>query len=360
MLKKIVGLMLLLMIFLSSSAWAATTGQVSISEHPKVSVLVFLDKIILTDEKAMKVIRSAVSERFHQATIVYYGDNQAKAPEFLEFIEKVQTDSVNEKGIRAISRNDLIKYGKDTNSAYIILLMISSFDRYGQYNNIYDIKQHISVLDVAANKMIEDVAWHKEEVYEVYIKRHLADYFMKVLETEFAWKPSTTSPEEKETTFTEYQKPSVVVFLPDTILLKTESVELVRKTVSAKFRTTGVPIYIDNKPKSAAFLDLISKVESDSTKQRMFVLKKEHLVQYGKDTNTTPVISVNISVVKEDGYSVLLKEDILVVDVESGKYVQNTVFDTAKTMSRPKGIEYLMKKLEEEFRLQVNQPKSSD
>ncbi len=113
------------------------------------------------------------------------------------------------------------------------------------------------------------------------------------------------------------------------------------------------PIYVDDKHKTSEFLKLIGKVGSDSAKQQTFILKKEPLVEYGKGTNSNTVISIVISQVgKGEGLSYHLKEDIFVVDSESDKYLANAVYGTIDDKKRPGGIDLLMKKLQDEFKLQ--------
>jgi signal recognition particle receptor subunit beta len=127
--------------------------------------------------------------------------------------------------------------------------------------------------------------------------------------------------------------------------------------VAAKFKVADVPVHLDNKPKTQGFVDLITKVEVDSAKQKTFILKKEHIVEYGKSTSADTVVAINFNTMASD-YSpfdfakfVNLNEDISVIDVETGKYVQNTVFGTGDTISRPKAIDRLLEKLTAEFML---------
>lgn len=346
--KKVTACLLFIVLFLQPVAWAAPLANWDFSTLPKISVVVFLNKFILSDEDAMKTIKSAINERFRFASIAYYGDDKAKSPEFLEFIEQVLTDPVNEKGVRAITRGNLLKYGSATNSAYIVLINVSAYNHYIYYVSEYDLKQHISVLDVAANKLVENVTWQAEG------KRPYAaaDYFTKMLKSEFTWKVLAVS-DKKEAAATEAPKPGVAVFMPDFVLAKTEAVDLLRKAVAAKFGVTSVPIYIDNKPKSPEFLDLISKVTSDSIKQQTFVLRREHLAQYGKDANINPVIAIKINATRKEPWSsyARMQAEIFVVDANSGKYILNTVYDTGDTLPRERGMEYLMDKLKKEFKI---------
>ena len=280
-----------------------------------------------------------------------YDDGQAKSPEFLEFSDKIKSDPVNEKGIRSISIRALAEYGKAISSDYVVLVVISPY--YTKHPNGYysyeGTREHISVIDATSSKYVEYLDWHKEG-------SGWKQDFINKLATDFHWSPPSVQLEDKKPADQAAdKKPSVVVFLPDVILERPLLVEKVRKTIMEKFKVSDVPIFIDDRHKSPDFLNFIGGVMTDSAKQQAFLLKKERLVEYGKSTNANPVVAVIISTVSSggtfSGVDYRYKEDILVVDTESNKYLANVVYDTEGTKSRQDGIDFLMGKLQNEFKL---------
>ena len=146
-------------------------------------------------------------------------------------------------------------------------------------------------------------------------------------------------------------KPSVIVFLPDVILERSDLVEKVKKTISDKFHVSDVPIYSDDRKKSPEFLDLISTVEADRAKYQAFIMRKENLVRYGKMINANPLVVIVISNTGVDAFKYRLKADVFVIDTESNKYLSNVIFDTIDNKKRAEGIEFLMNKFKNEFEL---------
>lgn len=342
-------LMVVLGLFLLSSvAWANPVTETSTSANSQMSVVVFMTNKVLGDSKAVAEIRSTLAVKFKGAnSIALYGDDQPKSPAFLEFVEKLKTDPVNEKGIRAITATALEQYGKDTKSKYVVLITVLPFNTW-QYGN-GDVKAHISVFDVDSLRYLETINWYKEDSNWTPATKFLTNK----IATDFNWVPPTEKLKDKdEVTPIEEKKPSVVVLLPDTILERPELVEQIRSTVSRKFRVANVPVFIDDKSKSPEFLDLIGGVLSDSAKQQAFVLKKERLVEYGNRIGGNPLIVIMITTFDKDGYyGYHLKEDIMIIDTETNKYLANVVYDTGKAKPRNDGIAYLMDKLQNEFKL---------
>lgn len=352
--KKIL-IVLLLLFSVNLTALAAPDAVVNSTDQSQVAVVVFMDKRILQDSKAVAQTRDILKEKFKYAnSLAIYGDDQAKSPEFLEFIEKTQTDPVNEKEIRTINMGALAKYGRDIKANYVVLITISPCNIfYDSFAGVrIDLKEHVSVIDAQTSRYVESLNWYNE-ASNVYRLGSEARDLIKRFTTEFIWTPPANLETDKNMSIQpEEKKNSVVVFLPDIILEKAELVEKIRQIVSEKFNVSETPIYVDNKPKSSAFLNLIGKVGTDSAKQQTFVLKKEHLVEYGKATNSTPVIAIVISQVgKGEEFSYHLKEDIFVVDSESNKYLANVVYDTIDNKKRQEGIDLLLKKLQNEFKL---------
>jgi len=351
--KKI--LVVLILLFCLMPTASANLMDIFVPEKPKppVSVVVFMDKHILSDGQTVTTIRNALNEKFKDAkSVVIYGDDQAKSPEFLEFAEKVKTDPANEKDIKVINIGELTKYARSINSDYVILITIAPFNMYDNFwSGIrVDMKENVSVIDVASQKYLEYLSWYKEGT-NLWMDDGAKD-LVNQLVANFHWTPAEPN-ENKSVNQEEVSNPSVVVFLSDVILEKPELVEKVRKTISEKFHASVVPINGDNKPKSSQFLDLIGKVETNSAKQQSFILKKEDLVEYGKATNSNTVIAINISNVGagDNDFSYRLKADILVVDAESKKYLSNVVFDTIDKKKRQEGLEFILNKIQNEFQL---------
>jgi len=357
--KTLLSLLLCFTFGFNSCAFAAALDQTGDVHYPKTTVIVFLDKFFLTSEKAVSTLKTTLSSKFKDASIVCYGDNQSKSPEFLEFSEKVQSDPVNEKRIRVLPGEYVLKYAQDTSSDYIVLFTMQEYYNYiTQGGDYYDMKQEISIFDVSSKKWVEDVAWRLENQKYAGVA---TEKFMKKLNTEFNWTPTAyLANKQKQVQQPETKKLSVVVFVPDLILSKPEAVEIIRKAVAEKFKISDVPIYLDDKPKTQEFLYLANKVGVDSAKQKTFLLKKENLVEYGKVTNSDLVVAINFSLMSYsfNGFdfakSIRLKEDIYVVDVASNKYIINTVFDTNDTMNRVNSAAYLTEKLKTDFNIPVN------
>jgi hypothetical protein len=354
--KKILMILFLLLFSMNSMAWASLNDNMNNpSNQSSVAVVVFLEKQIISDGKAVTRMRGVLNEKFkHANNIAIYGDDQAKSPEFLEFIDKIKTDPANEKDIKSINIGELAKYGQAIKSDYVVLITVTPCNMYWNFwsGMRIDTKASVSVIDASTHKYVEFMNYYKEG--NGAFSADGAQFLVKKIADEFNWSPPVDkSNDNKINSELADKKPAVVVFLPDVILEKPDLVEKVRKSVTAKFRVKDVPIYIDDKSKSPEFLNLIGRVETDSAKQQTFILKKESLIEYGKAVNANPVAAIIISNVGagDDDFNYRLKEDILVVDTQDNKYLSNVVFDTVDKKKRQDGIDFLMSKLETEFRL---------
>ncbi len=354
--KKIL-IAVLLLFSIPVTAFALPGDITALTGSPQVAVVVFMDKKILQDGKAVGQIRDVLKEKFRYASsVAIYGDDQSKSPEFLEFMEKLQTDPKNEKTIRVINMGLLAKYGRDIKADYAVLITIFPcnvfYDNFAGYR--IDLKEHLSVIDTQTGKYQEYLNWYNE-ASNIYRLGAEALELAKRVAADYSWTPPPAVPESDIPPGAPAElekKTAVAVFLPDIVLEKTELVDKIRKTVADKFGVRDIPIYVDNKPKSGAFLKLIGRVATDSARQQTFILKKENLVRYGKDTNSSQVVAIVISQVgKGEEFSYHLKEDIFVVDTEGNKYLANVVYDTVDNKKRQEGIELLMNKLQAEFRL---------
>ncbi|MBP2651058.1 MAG: hypothetical protein H6Q74_1883 [Firmicutes bacterium] len=351
--KKILVVLILLLCCLPSAI--ASLNDVNIKpDKSQIAVVLFMDKHILADGKTVAKIRNALNEKFKAAnSVVIYGDDQAKSPEFLEFAEKVKTDPANEKDIRVVNIGELARYARSINSDYVMLITISPFNVYDNFwSGIrVDMKENVAVIDVASQKYVEYLSWYKEGT-SPWMDDGAKDLINQLV-ANFYWTPPNELSDNKSCNQVGESKPAVVVFMSDIILEKPELVEKVRKTISEKFQVSEVPINGDNKPKSPEFLELIGKVETNSAKQQTFILKKANLVDYGRATNSNPVIAIDISNVGAGDYdfNYHLKADIFVVDPGSNKYLSNVVFDTIDAKKRQDGLDFLMSKIQNEFML---------
>lgn len=352
--KKIL-MILFLLCGMNSIAWANLNDLINSTNQSSVAVVVFMEKQIISDGKAVTRMRDVLNEKFkHANNIAIYGDDQAKSPEFLEFIDKIKTDPANEKDIKSINMGELAKYGRAIKSDYVVLITVAPCNTYWNFwsGMRVDTKASVSVIDVNTQNYLEYKNYYKEG--NDAFSAEGAQYLIKKLADDFNWSPPVDKENDIKTlSELEDKKPAVVVFLPDVILEKPELVEKVRKSVATKFHVKDVSIYIDDKSKSPEFLKLIGRVGTDSAKQQTFILKKESLIAYGKAVNANPLTAIIISNVGvgDDDFNYRLKEDIFVVDTENNKYLSNVVFDTVDKKKRQDGIDFLMNKLQNEFKL---------
>ena len=201
--KKIL-LVLILLVGFNSTAWASLIDVVGAPDKAPISVVVFMNKQVFADSKAVTEIRDVLKEKFKYAkSVAIFGDDQAKSPEFLEFVEKVQTDPLNEKGIKGISFGALAQYGRTTKSNYIVLIVIAPFN--SQSYGYGDIKAQVSVLDVASLKNVECLNWYKEGASWTSGAKDL----IKKVASDFNWSPPAATPSDKKTiNQVEEKKPS--------------------------------------------------------------------------------------------------------------------------------------------------------
>ena len=352
--KKIL-VILTLFLSMNSMAWASFNDKTISSNHSSTSVVVFMDNRTISDGKAVAQMRDVLKEKFKYAkSVEIYGDEQAKSPEFLEFAERIKADPANEKYIKVINIGEITKYGQSTKSDYVILITISPFNPNVDYR-MFDMKGNVAVIDVTTQKYVDYANFYKEGIaYRDGSASRFAEGAKDIVNQmaiSFSWNPLVGESNNNSVNQVRANNPSVVIFLPDSILERPDLVEIIRKTVSEKFHVSEVPIYADEKRKSPEFLDLIKTIETDSAKQQAFILKKENLVRYGKLINANPLVAIVISNVGVDGFKYRLKADVFVVDTESSKYLSNVIFDTIDNKKRAEGIEFLMNKFKSGFEL---------
>lgn len=343
--RKLIVLIGVLLLLLGPAASAAPAGIAGPADAPKTTVVVFLNPYIQQSQKAFNIFRDGLREKFAKADIIYLNDGKAKSPAFLEFMEKVQTDPVNDKGIILVREEHLRKLGQDTVSRFVVLVnfRITGYNGYGNFWS----KLIVSAYDVDAAKPVAFDTWYKGELRW---PSEGTEHYIKTLRSEFVWPVA-----ELEAAKGEVVRPAVVLFLPDTILEMPELVKKMRDAVAGKFRVGSVPIYLDSTPKTADFLILANKVAVDSAQQNTFIVRKEYLAEYGKQTNSKPVIAVKLHYTEYD-YSIWaskpvyrFQQDILVVDPETNQYIASTTFDTGEKMGRSEGVDFLLDKLRNDF-----------
>lgn len=346
MVRKLLILVTFLILFLSPMAtWAFPVDNVDFSYESKTTAVVFLNPIF-RNQTAFDIIKKGLSEKFSNADIIYVGDGQAKSPAFLEFMEKVQTDPVNDKGIILIKEEYLHKLGQDTKSKYIIVLNlgVTDYNRYGDYWS----KLLLTAYDVDEKRPIAIDIWRKGKTRR---PSKGAEYYMTKLHNEFTWPITTTTAEAVPD---DSAKPAVIVFLPNEVLEHPELVQKIRTTVAGKFKVSSVPIYIDDNPKSLAFVELVNKVNADSAKQNTIIVRKEYLSEYGKQTKSSPVIAIKIGVVDQDvswtgTWAYRYNEEILVIDPATNTYLSSSAFDTESKQRTYESVNILMDKLQTQF-----------
>ncbi len=332
--KALLGFLVIMVLLLlnSKASWALPTTGNGISNQPKTTVVVFLDPEFRYDynKKAFNIIKESLKSKFINADIIFFKDNEAKSPAFLDFVEKIQTDPLNDKGIVWISVENIHKLGKDTNSDFVIILSLSGITNY--YGHFLLSRLDLFAYDVPAAKIIAYDYWYKDFTNWA---SEVSEYLMAKLRDEYKW-PNPYQGKFSEASSEAVTKPAVVVFLPGTILAKPQLVQKIKSTVRNKFKVADVPIYLDSAPKTSAFLSLAYRVTFDSVKQNTFIVRKEYLSEYGKLTNSNPMIVIKISLSDHDmqfwsSKSVYrFKEEVIVVDTRANKYLSNTVFDSGE------------------------------
>lgn len=316
----------------------------------KVTLVVSLDPVFRQNEKAYNIIKGALIEKFGSAEIIYCDDaSQTKPAAYHEFIEKVQTDPINNdsnKGVTWIREEHLHKFGQDNNSKFILLINLR-VTGYNQ-NGYYWPKMTFCAYDVEAAKPIAVNTWVKGRTG---YGTEGAEFFMTKLRNDFKW-PTSVIPEPQ---LGDTAKRAVVVFVPDDIMEMPELVQKIRSTIASKLNITEVPIYIDSNPKTQAFLSLVNKVAVDSAKQEAPVVRKEYLSAYGKQIGANTVISIKIGYTEAEfdiwAYKMVyrLNAEILAVDTETNKYISSMVYDIGSKKGRQEGVELLMNKLKTEY-----------
>lgn len=332
--KKAVAIFLYCLITFGSIAWAAPTASDIQPSSKELLVVVFVNKFIQDDKQAMDIVRNTIQAKFNNANISIYG--YQSTPEFLDFIEKLQTNPANEGGIKAIGKSDLLEYGKAMNAKHIILINLFNMDSDTDFWSgtfLVEMMEDVTAFDVQSQKIIFNQVFGTEKKFTV---RKGAELLMTKLQTEFKWTPLAANdnmgvPGDK--------KVLVAVFLTNELLGHKDLLAKIRNAINEKFGFANVYIYKDGQAKPPEYIEFIGRVTADSAKQRMMVITKDNLSQFGRDLGTGHVILIKID---------RSREDISVVSVENGKYVASVLY-VAEKMSVPETVEFLMNKLKNDF-----------
>lgn len=326
-------------------------------EKSNISVVVFLDKVFRDDNQSLEILKKGLNDRFNGANVAIYGDNSPKSPEFLEFIEKVQTDPANERGIRLIPAKYLYKYGDDTHASHVLLINIKSANSdigFWSSKRLARIKEDVTVFSVEPNKIVLNSVFDTGEKLLPF--REAIQLSMLQLKKEFNWIPQPS--QENEIKPVPANLVSILAFLPARIQVEPELYLKVKNAISEKVKNADITIYNDFQAKSPEYMEFIGKVITDSSMQRSFIIKKDHIVKYGKDSGYRAVVVFKLGITEEEearglsfGTVYRLKEDISVVSVESNKYIANYVFDNEKKMFLTTAVDNIMDKFKSEFNL---------
>ena len=345
---RIILVIVFIVLSIDSPVLASVTDIINQTSPSKISVIAFINNDILKDQKSMEFINSVFSQKFRGQAITIADDGKQKSPEFMEFWEQVQSDPINEKGIYYINSKQLADYGKNTGSDYTVFISITK----NIFTNGNILK--LTLIDVKTQKSLIENAWYAPSPHDFFGNTALKD-LIKKFKDDFYLFPTDDIAAKANMEPTNKKNVAVVLFLPIELLERTELIEQIKLTIRNKFKVDDIPIYLDEKPKSQPFLNFIDSVKSDSAKQKAFLLKKEHVIQYGKDIGSSIVIPIIISVRKADYTTYFqLREDITAIDIDSEKYLSNNVFELDKELRRKEGVDILMKKLIDEPNLPSN------
>lgn len=143
--SRIVWLFAVIALLAGAPAAAAAPEQAAASLEPRVTVLLFVEGAVRQYEENMKLILDGVKDKFKQAEIIIHDDNKRKSPEYMDLIENVKTDPVNEQHIRSVSLQHIAKFARDINSRYIAVVNLSSWK-----TNTTALQLHLTVASAGA------------------------------------------------------------------------------------------------------------------------------------------------------------------------------------------------------------------
>ncbi|MDT8901619.1 hypothetical protein [Anaeroselena agilis] len=349
----IIAAVVLVLVF-SAGMTASANPAEGAAEQGKVSVIVFLDKLYREDTKCMDIITKGLEKRFGADNVAIFGGSSAKSPAFMEFVESIQSYPANEKAVLVVPDKFFYKYGEDTGASHVVFVVISSgeYDRGGwDARQKTRVKTDITVFSVKAKKVLMNKIVDTGEKLLPF--RESIQLAADQLQSDFKWTPA----DAEKIRPAPVNSISVLTFLPRAVMDKSELFSAVTKAITEKMRDADITNYGDYQSKSPEYMEFIVKVVDDSARQKALVVKKEHLLQFGKDSGYRTVVLFRMYYSDKGnsfgGATYRVKNDITVLSVDSGKYLGNFIFDTEKQVSLAEAIELLTAKFKAGFRMPV-------
>lgn len=338
----------------SAGMTASANPAEGAAEQGKVSVIVFVDKFHLKDTQCMDIFTKGLEKRFGAANVAIYLGGSAKTPAFMEFEEGIQSYHANERAINVVPHKFFYKYGADTNASHVLFIDIGlgEYDRGG-----WDARQKsrimidLTVFSVKEKKVLFNKIIDTGEKLLPF--RESAQRAADLLQSDFKWTPSDGVESRPAPT----NSVAVLTFLPYDVIHKPENFSLVTKSLAEKIRNADIINFGDFQSKTPEYKEFLVKVWEDTALQKSLVVKKEHLLKFGKDSGYRTVVLFRMYPIskEEKQYSMIYKmvDDVTVVSVNSGKYLGNFVFGTEKHVRTSEAVELLTNKFKAEFRMPV-------
>lgn len=349
----IVATVVLLAVFLAAMTASANPAE-GAAEQGKLSVIVFLDKFHLQDTKCRDIFTKGLEKRFGAANVAIYGGGSAKTPAFMDFVEGIQSYPPNEQAINVVPHKFFYKYGEDTNASHVLFIDIGlgEYDRGG-----WDARQKSRIMMDFTVFSVKDKKVLFNKIIDTGEKllpfRDSAQRAADQLQSDFRWTPSDAAEVWPAPT----NSVAVLTFLPYDVIHKPEHFSSVTKTIAEKIRNADIINFGDFQSKSPEYKEFLVKVWDDSAIAKSLVVKKEHLLKFGKDSGYRTVVLFRMYPMSKEAkqYSMIYRmvDDVTVVSVNSGKYLGNFVFDTEKHVSISEAVEMLTAKFKAEFRMPV-------
>ncbi len=349
----VIATFVLLSVF-STGLTASANPAENTADQVKLFVIVFLDRLYRDDNRCTEILTKGLEQRFGAGNVMIFGGSSPKSPAFLEFVESIQSYPANEKAVMVVPHKFFYKYGEDTSASHVLFVSISSgeYDRGGwDARQKTRIKTNITVFSVKARKVILNKIIDTGENLLPF--RESAQRAADQLQSDFKWTPA----DAEESRRAPANSIAVLTLLPREIINKPEHFAAVTKSIADKIGNADITNNGDYQSKSPEYVEFIAKVADDSAMQKALVVKKEHLLKYGKDAGYRTVVLFRMYFSEQGtsfgGITYRVKDDITVLSVESGKYLGNFVFDTEKTVGLSEAVELLTNKFRTEFRLPV-------
>lgn len=151
-------------------------------------------------------------------------------------------------------------------------------------------------------------------------------------------------------------KVSVLVLPARAIRTDAEAMNILKTEVYKKFNPAKYSVEIFGIDSSPALMEFFDKVQHDD-KRSQESIRKEHYIEYGKDTNSTHVISIYIYPADMKfatgffSYSVKynVQADINIFNVPDNKYLLSKSYITDKKGDVKEGLGFVLGKLQTDF-----------